>query len=56
MANAADLAGLILFLASDASAYITATNIPLDGGYTAKVSRKKGKTECPRRGAVPGLW
>jgi len=36
MANSTDLMGIIVFLASDASAYITATNIPVDGGYTAK--------------------
>ena len=36
MANATDLKGIIVFLASDASLYVTATNIPVDGGYVAK--------------------
>ena len=36
MANSTDLKGIITFLGSSASAYITGTNIPVDGGYTAK--------------------
>lgn len=35
MATPADLSGLVSFLASDASAYLTAQEIIIDGGYTA---------------------
>jgi NAD(P)-dependent dehydrogenase (short-subunit alcohol dehydrogenase family) len=36
LANDTDLMGIVVFLSSDASAYVTGTNIPVDGGYTAK--------------------
>jgi NAD(P)-dependent dehydrogenase (short-subunit alcohol dehydrogenase family) len=36
MADENDLGGTIVFLLSDASRYVTAVNLPVDGGYTAK--------------------
>jgi NAD(P)-dependent dehydrogenase (short-subunit alcohol dehydrogenase family) len=36
MAGDRDLGGAVVFLLSAASAYITAANLPVDGGYTAK--------------------
>lgn len=36
MANGTDIKGIIVYLASDASAYTTGAVIPVDGGYSAK--------------------
>ena len=36
MANEDDIKGLVVYLVSDASAYVTGENIMLDGGYVQK--------------------
>lgn len=36
MANDEDVEGIVVYLASDASVYVTGTTIPVDGGYSAK--------------------
>lgn len=36
MLDSSDLKGAVVYLASDASAFVTGVNLPIDGGYTAK--------------------
>ena len=36
LADDSDLKGILVFLAAEASSYLTGTVIPVDGGYTAK--------------------
>ena len=36
LCNSTDLKGGIVYLASDASAFVTGTNLVIDGGYSAK--------------------
>ena len=35
LTNEADMAGVAIYLASKAGAYLTAVEIPVDGGYTS---------------------
>ena len=44
MGNHAELAGPVVFLASDAASYITGVNLPVDGGHSTVIGMSQFKT------------